>query len=82
LIDSFTGTQKPIVASAYANSSGVPVLFGRSFFSNLLLLADDQGAKKLVQQFPEQVEVVDFPEGADDLDTEEDVQKYLKKNSP
>lgn len=79
LTDTFTGTQKPIVASAYANSSGVPVLFGRSFFSNLLLLPDDQGAKKLVQQFPERVELVDFPEGADDLDTEEDLQKYLRK---
>ena len=78
LTDTFTGTQKPIVASAYANSSGVPVLFGRSFFSNLLLLPDDQGAKKLVQQFPERVELVDFPEGADDLDTEEDLQKYLR----
>ena len=79
LIDTFTGTQKPIVASAYASSSGVPALFGRSFFSNLLLLADDHGAKKLIQQFPERVELVDFPEGADDLDTEEDFQKYLKK---
>jgi molybdenum cofactor cytidylyltransferase len=79
LTDTFTGTQKPIVASAYANSSGVPVLFGRTFFSNLLLLPDDQGAKKLVQQFPERVELVDFPEGAHDLDTEEDLQKYLRK---
>lgn len=77
MIDTFNGTQKPIIASAYANSKGVPVLFGRSFFSNLLLLGDDQGAKKLVQQFPDRVEHVDFPQGANDLDTEEDFQKYL-----
>lgn len=78
MIDTFVGSQKPIIASAYSNSRGVPVLFGRSFFSNLLLLGDDQGAKKLVQQFPNRVEVVDFPNGAFDLDTEEDYQNYLK----
>ncbi len=77
LIDTFTGTQKPIIASAYADSKGVPVLFGRTFFSNLLLLADDHGAKKLVQQFPDRVEAVDFPQGANDLDTEEDLKNYF-----
>jgi len=80
MIDIFVGSQKPIIASAYSNSKGVPVLFGRSFFSNLLLLGDDQGAKKLVQQFPGRVEVVDFPQGEFDLDTEEDYQNYLKEN--
>jgi molybdenum cofactor cytidylyltransferase len=80
MIDLFAGSQKPIIASAYSNSKGVPVLFGRSFFSNLLLLGDDQGAKKLVQQFPDRVEVVDFPNGAFDLDTEEDYQNYLRSN--
>ncbi len=77
LIDTFSGTQKPIIASAYADSKGVPVLFGRTFFSNLLLLADDHGAKKLVQQFPDRVEAVDFPQGANDLDTEEDLKNYF-----
>jgi molybdenum cofactor cytidylyltransferase len=78
MITTFVDTKKPIVASGYANSSGVPVLFGRSFFSNLLLLSDGQGAKKIVHQFPEQVATVDFPQGAFDLDTEDDFQNYLK----
>lgn len=77
LTDKFIKTKKSIIASLYSNSSGVPVLFGRSFFSNLLLLGDDQGAKKIVHQFPDQVETVDFPQGAFDLDTEEDYQNYL-----
>ncbi len=78
LINTFVASRKPIVASHYSNSNGVPVLFGRSFFSNLLLLSDDQGAKKIVHQFPDQVEAVDFPQGAFDLDTEEDYKKYLE----
>lgn len=79
LIQKFNQKQGSIVASAYDNSGGVPALFGRSFFSNLLLLQDDQGAKKIIQQFPRQVETVDFLKGSIDLDTEEDYQNYLNK---
>lgn len=81
MIEKFQEKNKAIVASRYANSNGVPVLFGRSFFSNLLLLSDDQGAKKIVKQFPDQVAAVDFPKGAFDLDTEEDYQNYVNKKA-
>jgi molybdenum cofactor cytidylyltransferase len=77
LVQKFEEKQAAIIASAYDNSSGVPALFGRSFFSNLLLLSDDHGAKKIIQQFPRQVETVEFPKGSIDLDTEEDYQDYL-----
>ncbi len=79
LIQKFNQNKGCIVASAYGNSNGVPALFGRSFFSNLLLLSDDQGAKKIIQQFPRQLEIVEFPNGLFDLDTEEDYQRYLNK---
>jgi len=79
LILKFQEKKKAIVASRYSDSSGVPVLFGRSFFSNLLLLNDDHGAKKIVQQFPDQLETVEFPNGAFDLDTEDDYQNYLNR---
>jgi molybdenum cofactor cytidylyltransferase len=79
LIQKFLEKKKAIIASGYSDSSGVPVLFSRSFFSNLLLLNDEQGAKKIVQQFPDQVETVSFPEGSIDLDTEEDYQNFLNQ---
>jgi len=41
------------------------------------MLKDEQGAKKIIQQFPEQVQMVEFPKGHIDLDTGEDYQKYL-----
>lgn len=81
LVEQFYETKKPIIASSYAGSGGVPVLFGRSFFSNLLLLGDDQGAKKIVSQFPSQVALVEFSEGVLDLDTEEDYEKYLRMSN-
>jgi molybdenum cofactor cytidylyltransferase len=71
-------TDKPIVASYYAGSSGVPALFNKTLFPTLNALRNDQGAKKMFQLFPEQVSNVDFPQGELDLDTMEDYQAYLR----
>jgi molybdenum cofactor cytidylyltransferase len=79
LILEFMESRSPIVASSYSGTAGVPALFARSFFSNILMLRDEQGAKKIIQQFPEQVKTLDFPEGVFDLDTAEDYQNYLKR---
>lgn len=62
-------TQKPMVASAYAGTLGVPALFRRSCFAELLLLGDEQGAKVLLIARPQDVATVDFPDGAIDIDT-------------
>jgi molybdenum cofactor cytidylyltransferase len=79
LIAAFMKTRKAIIASYYSGTAGVPALFARSFFSNMLMLQDDHGAKKIIEQFPEQHVVLDFPEGAVDLDTVEDYENYLKQ---
>jgi molybdenum cofactor cytidylyltransferase len=70
---------KSIVASAYSDTHGVPVLFARSFFSNILMLQDEHGAKKIIEQFPEHVSSIAFPEGSIDLDTPQDYELYLQK---
>jgi molybdenum cofactor cytidylyltransferase len=65
-------TQRPMVASAYAGTLGVPALFARSCFEQLLSLGDEQGAKVLLTARPTDVAQVDFPDGAVDVDTPED----------
>lgn len=72
-------TEKKIAASAYDNTLGVPAVFGRSFFSNILMLRDDQGAKKIIDQFSDQVTSVPFSAGSIDLDTTSDYTKYLQE---
>lgn len=62
-----------IVASAYANVAGVPALFRKEFFPHLLHMADDAGARKVIQQFPNQVYTVPFENGEIDLDTPQDL---------
>lgn len=79
LMSAYKISRSPIVASAYSKTAGVPALFSRAFFSNILMLKDEQGAKKIIEQFPEQLVTVAFPEGSLDLDTGEDYQNYLKR---
>lgn len=79
VIESFRQSKVPIIASRYGDTLGVPALFARSFFTNLLMLRDEEGAKKIIEQFEEQVKPVEFPEGSLDIDTPEDYQNYLRR---
>jgi molybdenum cofactor cytidylyltransferase len=65
---------KPIAASSYANTLGIPALFDRSCFPALLALSGDHGAKGIILARPNEVAIYDFPEGAIDLDTPSDLQ--------
>ena len=68
-------TGKTIVASSYAHTFGVPALFIRSVFQELLSLDDKAGAKSIVLRSRERVASLSFPEGQIDIDTWEDWEK-------
>ncbi len=70
-------SDKPIISSCYKNVLGVPALFKKELFAELLALSDSEGARKLIQQKKNEVEAVDFPGGEIDLDTPEDVKRFL-----
>jgi molybdenum cofactor cytidylyltransferase len=72
LVAAHEKTRKPMVASSYANTLGVPALFDRSCFADLLALPDDSGAKTLMTTRPNDVVAVVFERGAIDIDTPED----------
>jgi molybdenum cofactor cytidylyltransferase len=65
-------TQKRIVSSRYAQTLGVPALFHRSCFEELLALRGDSGAKSIILSNQERIAELPFPEGAIDIDTAED----------
>ena len=69
LIVQFQATGQPVVASAYAGTQGVPALFSREIFGQLLELRGAAGARELLQQYAH-LPTVDFPGGATDVDTE------------
>jgi len=72
LIATREATKKNIVAASYANTVGVPAIFDRSLFKELLALGDEGGAKSIILQNPERVAPFAFPEGAIDIDTWKD----------
>jgi molybdenum cofactor cytidylyltransferase len=65
-------TGMPVVASSYHDDPGVPALFHKSFFSKLLALKGDTGARKLLKNQAGSVTLVQFPEGETDIDTMHD----------
>jgi molybdenum cofactor cytidylyltransferase len=79
LIEKYEDTKRPVIASGYSGGCGVPVLFHRSYFSQLANLPNDQGAKKILMQNPFDVSVVSFEGGAVDLDTPGDYQAFVSR---
>ena len=76
LIELRQKTNKSIVASAYSGTLGVPALFDRSCFGELLALSDDTGAKSIIMRNRERGAEFPFPEGAIDIDTVADCEKH------
>jgi molybdenum cofactor cytidylyltransferase len=65
-------TGMPLVASHFQDNPGVPAFFHKSFFSKLLELKGDSGARKLLKGQSDLVALVAFPGGEIDIDTMND----------
>ena len=80
LITVYSRAKKDIVASAYNNTIGTPVLFSQKYFQQLQKLEGQEGAKKIIIQHPEDTTSVQFPLGEIDIDTADDYRR-LTDNS-
>ena len=74
-------THKPIVTSNYGETIGPPALFHKSIFKDLLQLKGDAGARRIIEQYSDDVATVLFPEGSIDIDTENDYEELIQKNN-
>jgi molybdenum cofactor cytidylyltransferase len=81
LINERQKSHKPIVASAYAGSLGIPALFDKSLFPQLLDLQGDTGARKIIQQHAEETAYVVFKEGEFDIDTEGQYNELVNRST-
>jgi molybdenum cofactor cytidylyltransferase len=75
MVQTFASSSKPIVACVYSNTLGVPILFDKSVFPDLLKLSGDKGAKSFLNFYKGKIATIEFPEGIIDIDTQEDVEK-------
>jgi molybdenum cofactor cytidylyltransferase len=75
LVLAYVATRPPAVASEYAGTVGVPALFDRSLFAELMQLEGDQGAKRVLERHLPNVTPVSFEDAALDIDTPEDLSR-------
>jgi len=71
-------TAKKIVASTYKDILGVPALFHKSLYDELLLLRGQEGAKKVLSNHPNDIAAVPFEKGSIDIDTLADYENLIK----
>lgn len=76
LITTYKKNRSELVASTYNQTSGVPALFNRSLFDQLLELDDAQGARKIIQHYKGNINKVPLTHGEIDIDTQEDLQNF------
>lgn len=78
LVEAHQKTGKPIVASGYDNTFGPPVFFHHTFFEELRTLTGDTGARSIVRRHKDAAEIIPFPQGSFDIDTEADYNRLLQ----
>ena len=76
LIDTWSGNDDEIVATAFAGTAGPPVLFPRAAFSDLATLTGDTGARRLLSNPRYTVRTVPFEPAALDVDTPADLDRF------
>jgi molybdenum cofactor cytidylyltransferase len=68
-----------IIASNYGNKLGVPAIFPKRYFSELLLIKGDKGAKEFLNERKSEVISPELSTNFFDIDTKEDLELF--KNS-
>lgn len=77
LLDAWRESGRPIAASRYAGTIGVPACFTRNFFAPLRALDGAQGCKALLRAHAHEAALVDCPEAEHDIDTPSDYARLL-----
>lgn len=80
LVAAYYSTGQGIIASEYAGTLGVPALFSRKFFSDLMTLQPTSGAKQVIKKYSHEVFPVSFAAGAIDIDTPQDYEELQTRN--
>ncbi|WP_218598173.1 NTP transferase domain-containing protein [Polaribacter sp. NJDZ03] len=78
MIHLFYQNKNSIIASNYGKKFGVPAIFPKKYFSNLLLIKGDKGAKEFISKKKNEILCSTITTNFLDIDTKEDLQRYKK----
>ncbi len=73
MIDRWRESPTTICAAQYGDTIGIPAIFPRNQYSELILLAGDSGAKKLLLDSGQHIQLIKIPQAAMDIDRPEDL---------
>jgi molybdenum cofactor cytidylyltransferase len=79
LASEYTRTKSKAVASLYKGVYGVPAIFDRCLFSELMAVDDQTGARSILKNSENSIGSIIFEGGEVDLDTREDYQNYISR---
>jgi molybdenum cofactor cytidylyltransferase len=77
LVAAHRATPSPVVASEYGGSFGVPALFGRALFAELVRLEGAAGAKHVIKRHAAEAHFIPFRGGEVDVDTPDDFSRLI-----
>ena len=81
LSDAYVQSHPYAVASQYNGVYGVPAVFDRSLFSELLSIDDGSGAREILKKWEGKLLLIPFEGGEIDLDTPEDYKKFIERKA-
>jgi molybdenum cofactor cytidylyltransferase len=81
LTGAFAQNTSGLVVARYSGQLGTPALFAGVYFNELLNLDGKEGAKSLLRRHLERVLPIDLPEAALDLDTPEQFDCWVSKDT-
>jgi molybdenum cofactor cytidylyltransferase len=71
-------TRRPVIASTYGGSFGVPALFSRPLFAELARLEGGAGAKQVIERYASEAHFLPFRGGEVDVDTPDDFSRLSR----
>lgn len=77
MIEIYTTKKPRLIACRYGEQLGVPALFDRTLFEELLNLKGDKGAKPVLMNHLDEAHILQFEAGSIDLDTPDEYQAFL-----
>ena len=80
MIHAFCPGKKQIIASRAATWTGVPTLFDITYHNELKALKGNNGAKKLIKKYPENIIYIEGDNILSDIDTPEAYQKMIERS--
>jgi molybdenum cofactor cytidylyltransferase len=81
LVQAWRRQRRHIIASQYGAVTGVPVIFPRWCFADLLALRGDQGARVVLRRYPDNVVRIANPEAEVDIDYPGDLDELVLRGA-